>query len=114
MEKIKRCMKLSTLFYVVGGLFIIAWLFLLYNTHVYVYGLLSAESISWASDWKDIIAYYFNNGMSQLAYGLILIGIGRLLPRPKQEIEIVEPVDTIEIINEEEQSTQDHEEQEEA
>lgn len=98
--------KLSIFFYVCAFLLAIYSIFSFYKSFIYIQSLISYGSLSWSSDWTDIIQYFGVNVLEFLVYMVACIFFGYaiyLLKKPQVEPK-QEEIDSIEM-NEEEGSS---------
>lgn len=78
---------------VVAAILLLAFLLSFYNVTVYIMSLVEAGSISYGSDWLDIVLYYVNNTVIYLGLSAILYGMGYVVSFiKKQSVQVVEEI----------------------
>lgn len=76
---IKINSKAAFFFYVMALLIFIVFGVSIYNTTVYIQGLVSAGSLTVSGNLKDIILYYCSSCLGYFVYSLLLIALGYII-----------------------------------
>ncbi|MFR7591953.1 MAG: hypothetical protein ACLUVC_10945 [Longibaculum sp.] len=88
MKKKKSINKLSIVFYVVAAMMLLSFGLTLYNVSTYIMSLIDAGSVTFASNWLDIVLYYVNNTLIYLALAVLIGGCGYVIQLLKSQTKI--------------------------